>query len=134
MIALDTNVLVRFLTRDEPAQAAAADRVIAGLSADEPGFVGREVMLELVWVLERAYRLPRAEVIAAVEGLLSAREMEVEATADILAALIRYGSTGPGFADLMIAAAARRAGATKLVTFDRSAARIEGVELVPPIA
>ena len=134
MIALDTNVLVRFLTRDEPAQAAAADRVIAGLSADEPGFVGREVMLELVWVLERAYRLPRAEVIAAVEGLLSAREMEVEATADILAALIRYGSTGPGFADLMIAVAARRAGATKLVTFDRSAARIEGVELVPPIA
>jgi predicted nucleic-acid-binding protein len=134
VIALDTNVLVRFLTRDEPAQAAAADRVIAGLSADEPGFVGREVMLELVWVLERAYRLPRAEVIAAVEGLLSAREMEVEATADIAAALIRYGSTGPGFADLMIAAAARRAGATKLVTFDRSAARIEGVELVPPIA
>lgn len=73
MIALDTNVLVRFLTRDEPTQAAAADCVIAGLSVAEPGFVGREVMLELVWVLERAYRLPRAEVIAALEGLLSAR-------------------------------------------------------------
>lgn len=60
--------------------------------------------------------------------------MEVEATADIAAALIRHGSKGPGLADLMIAAAARRAGATKLVTFDRAAARIEGVELVPPIA
>jgi predicted nucleic-acid-binding protein len=132
VIALDTNVLVRFLTRDEPAQAAAADRVIAGLSPEDPGFLGREVMLELVWVLERGYRLSRAEIVATLEGLLAAREMEVETGADLTAALIRYGSAGPGFADLMIAAAARRAGARKLVTFDRTAARLEGVELVPP--
>jgi predicted nucleic-acid-binding protein len=102
------------------------------LSPEDPGFLGREVMLELVWVLERGYRLSRAEIVATLEALLAVREMEVETGADLIAALIRYGATGPDFADLMIAAAAHRAGARKLVTFDRAAARLEGVELVPP--
>jgi predicted nucleic-acid-binding protein len=130
MISLDTRVLVRFLTRDDRAQAAAAERVIAGLTADSPGFVCREVVVELVWVLERAYGLPGAAVAAAIEGLLAAREIEVEADNDVGSALPRYLSEGLDLADLMIAAAARRAGATKLVTFDRRAARIDGVELL----
>jgi predicted nucleic-acid-binding protein len=130
MIALDTNVLVRFLVQDDPAQGATARRVIASLAANVPGFIGREVMVELVWVLERAYGFARAEVAAAIGGLLAALEIEVEAADDVGAALFRYRDEGFGFADLMIAAAARRAGASKLVTFDRKAARIEGVELL----
>ena len=131
MIALDTNVLVRYLTRDDPAQAAVADKVIAGLAAEAPGFICREVIVELVWVLERRYRVPRAEIASALEALLAAAEIAVEAAGDVGAALFRYRDDGLGFADLMIAAAARRAGASKLVTFDRRAARIEGVELIP---
>jgi predicted nucleic-acid-binding protein len=130
MIALDTNVLVRYLTRDHADQAAAADEVIAGLTADVPGFICREVAVELVWVLERRYRIPRAEIASALEGVLSAAEIAVEAAGDVGTALFRYRDEGLGFADLMIAAAARRSGASRLVTFDRQAARIENVELL----
>lgn len=130
MIALDTNVLVRFLTQDDPVQSRAASDLITGLTAEAPGFVCREVMVELVWVLERAYGLDRAQVAAAIEGLLAATEIEVEAVDDVGSALYRYRDDGFGFADLMIAAASRRAGAAVLVTFDRKAAQLVGVQLI----
>jgi len=130
MIALDTNVLVRFLTQDDAAQALAAAEVMTGLSADAPGIVCREVVIELVWVLERAYGHSRVQVAAALEGLLAAVELEVEAADDVGSALYRYRDEGFGFADLMIAAAARRAGAHVLVTFDRKAAQMAGVRLI----
>ena len=130
MIALDTNVVVRFLVQDDPDQAALAGEVMAGLTVDAPGFISREVMIELVWVLERAYRNTRVEVADALEGLLTASEIEIEAADDVGLALFRYRNDGLGFADLMIAAAARRVGAAELVTFDRKAARIDGVRLL----
>ncbi|MFA5538708.1 MAG: type II toxin-antitoxin system VapC family toxin [Gemmobacter sp.] len=131
MIAIDTNVLVRFLTQDEPEQAAAASAFIRDLTPAVPGFISREVMVELVWVLESAYRFTRAEISTALEGLLAASEIEVEAADDVGTAVFLYRDDGFGFADLMIAAAARRAGATTLVTFDRKAARLPGVDLLP---
>lgn len=129
MIALDTNVLVRFLTQDDAAQARMANEVMAGLDV-EPGFVSREVLIELVWVLERAYGHSRAEIAAAVDGLLTATELQVEAADDIGPALELYRNEGFGFADLMIAAASRRGGARELLTFDRKAARLSGVRLL----
>ena len=104
--------------------------VVAELTAEAPGFVCREVMVELVWVLERAYGHSRGQVAAAIEGLLAAIEIEVEAADDVGSALYRYRDEGFGFADLMIAAAARRAGAHVLVTFDRKAAQMAGVQLI----
>lgn len=130
MIALDTNVLVRFLTQDHPTQSRVATETIAGLTSDAPGYVCREVLVELVWVLERAYGLGRVQVVTAIEGLLSAIEIEIEAADDVGSALYRYRDDGFGFADLMIAAASRRAGAQVLVTFDRKAAGLPGVKLI----
>lgn len=130
MIALDTNVLVRFLVQDDPLQAQLATRVIDQLTDDVKGFVSREVLIELVWVLERAYRLGRAEITVALEGLLSATELEIEASGEVAPALELYRNDGFGFADLMIAAAARRVGAMELVTFDRKAARLPDVRLL----
>ena len=130
MIALDTDVVVRFLVQDDPEQAALASEVISRLTVDAPGFISREVMVELVWVLERAYRATRGEVADALEGLLAASEIEIEAADDVGLALFRYRNDGLGFADLMIAAASRRVGASELVTFDRKAARIDGVRLL----
>ena len=103
MIALDTNVVVRFLVQDDPEQAALASEVISRLTVDAPGFISREVMVELVWVLERAYRATRGEVADALEGLLAASEIEIEAADDVGLALFRYRNDGLGFADLMIA-------------------------------
>lgn len=130
MIALDTNVLVRFLVQDDPEQAELATRVIEQLTDDAQGFVSREVLIELVWVLERAYRLGRAEIAAALDGLLSATELNIEGSDEVAPALELYRNDGFGFADLMIAAAALRAGAAELVTFDRKAARLPGVRLL----
>jgi predicted nucleic-acid-binding protein len=129
LIALDTNLLVRFLTRDDPGQAAEALDVMGGLTPEEPGFVCREVLVELVWVLERAYKYPRAEITRALEGLLSASELVIEASGDVGAILHLYEGKGFGFSDLMIRQAARRSGAEVLVTFDMKAAQLDGVEL-----
>lgn len=130
MIALDTNVLVRFLVQDDPAQAALANRVMADLSEAERGFICREVLLELVWVLDRAYGYSRQDIAAALVGLLSARELVIEAADDVGAAAEVYRESGFGFADMMIAAAARRAGAKELVTFDRKASQLPRVRLL----
>lgn len=130
MIALDTNVLVRFLVHDDPDQARIASEIIEQLTEEAPGFVSREVLVELVWVLERAYRLARAEITGAIDGLLASTELVVEGADAIGSALELYRNDGFGFADLMIAAAARRAGASEVVTFDRKAARLPGVRLL----
>jgi predicted nucleic-acid-binding protein len=127
VIALDTNVLVRFLVQDDQDQAKVASAAIERLTEDEPGFVCREVMVELVWVLERAYRLDRLSIAGALDGLLSAIELVVEGSDDVAPALELYRNDGFDFADLMIAAAARRAGASELLTFDKKAARLPNV-------
>lgn len=130
MIALDTNVLVRFLVQDDPGQARLANEIIDQLTDDAPGFVGREVLVELVWVLERAYRLGRSEIAEVLDGLLTSTELRVEGAEQVGAALELYRNEGYGFADLMIVAAARRADASELLTFDRKAARLSGVRLL----
>ena len=130
MIALDINVVVRFLVEDDPDQAALAGEVISGLAVDTPGFISREVMVERVRLLERAYHTPRGAVADALEGLLAASEIEIEAADDVGLALFRYRDNGFGCADLMIAAASRRVSASELVPFDGKAARIDGVRLL----
>ena len=130
MIAIDTNVLVRFLTRDDPEQAARVRALFATLSAENPAFVCREVVLELVWVLGYSYNFSRTEIAGALEGLLAAVELEVE-DADVVSSALRdYVSEAADFADLMILGATRKRGAAPLVTFDTRAARINGVKLV----
>ena len=123
MVGLDTNLLVRFLTRDDPAQAAVAGRVMASLTPEAPGFLAREVVVELVWVLERAYGFGRAEVAGALDGLLEARELVIEAGERVALAAERYRRGGPGFADQMILLAGREAGCAATLTFDATAAR-----------
>lgn len=130
MIALDTNVLVRFLVQDDPEQSELATHVLNQLTDEAQGFVSREVLIELVWVLERAYHLGRFEIAVALDGLLTATELEIEAADDVGPALDLYRNDGFGFADLMIAAAARRIGAAELVTFDRKAAKLPNVRLL----
>ncbi|MCL1629915.1 type II toxin-antitoxin system VapC family toxin [Roseibaca sp. V10] len=130
MIALDTNVLVRFLVQDDPEQARLAGSVIDALSETMPGFISREVLVELVWVLERAYRLSKPDIAGAIDGLLASAELVIEGADEVGPALELYRNDGFGFADLMIAAAARRAGAKELVTFDRKAAQLPGVRLL----
>ena len=130
MIALDTNILVRFLIQDDPVQSRLASDLIRDLSVTDPGYVCREVLVELVWVLERSYKYSRSEIVGTLEGLLSARELFIEETRDIGTILQLYQHDGYGFSDLMIRQASLRVGAEKLMTFDQKAANLEGVELL----
>ena len=130
MIALDTNVLVRYLTRDDAGQAEAARSLVASLSPDSPGFVCREVLVELVWVLDRSHAASRDRIASALLGLLAADAIVVESADDVAAAVMAYADGVSDFSDLMILAAARRAAATPLYTFDRRASRVDGVELL----
>lgn len=130
MIAIDTNVLVRYLVRDDARQAEAARELLDGLSAERPAFICREVMIETVWVLERAYRFAREQIAAAVGDLVTAVSLVVEAADAVSRSAVRYAQGGADFADLMIAEAADRAEAWPLFTFDRRLAREDGVVLV----
>lgn len=130
MIALDTNVLVRYLVDDDAEQARAARKLLEGLAAERPAFICREVMIELVWVLQRAYRLPRDRIAAVLEGLIATEGIDVEAANDVARAASRYRHGEAGFADLMIASAAGRSGASPFYTFDKQCARVEGAVLL----
>lgn len=121
MIALDTNVVLRFLVQDDPLQSARAVAFFASLSPEQPAYLCREVLVELVQVLERDDRLSRPEIAAALDGLLSARELIVEAREMVGQAVQRYRQGGASFSDQMIVVGARLAGCHSVVSFDRQA-------------
>jgi predicted nucleic-acid-binding protein len=127
---IDTNILVRYLIRDDLGQLRAASRFIEhDCSEQEPGFVNQIVLAEFVWVLERGYKLDRSAVIAALDALLSASHLSIEHREDARAALREYES-GADFADSLIAAANVRAGCEYTATFDRRAAGRSGFRLI----
>ncbi len=130
MIALDTNVLLRFFLRDDEEQAEAAERLTLQLTLVEPGFISREVLVEVVWALEYTYRFRREQVATVLTELLNVASVEIECASDVAEAVGGYRRGGADFADRMIAAAARRAGAVPLHTFDRKAARLPDVTLL----
>lgn len=134
MTGLDTNVIVRFLMKDDADQAALATKAFAELTTAAPGFVGREVLVELVWVLQKIYRLPRRDIADAIEGLLGAREIVVESADQVAVAVDRLRRGGPGFADQMIALAGQGFGCGKTVTFDRKAASLPGMSLLGAVS
>ena len=134
MIGLDTSVLVRFLVQDEPEQAKAASAFFAGLTSEVPGFLCREVLVELVWVLERAYGLSRLDIARALDSLLEARELVVEAADRVAIAVDRYRNGGAGFADQMIALAGQGAGCQATVTFDHQAGALLGMRFLNAVS
>ncbi|MCY4624612.1 MAG: type II toxin-antitoxin system VapC family toxin [Chloroflexi bacterium] len=130
MISVDTNVIVRYLVNDVAEQALAARTFLEGLTPEHPAFICREVAIELVWVLERAYGFSRAQISDVLVELIATDSIVVEAADDVAGAASRYRRGGVGFADLMVLAAAERAGATPLHTFDRRLAGVDGAILV----
>ena len=130
MIALDTNVLVRFLAQDDDAQFEVAAGLIEGCTSDAPGYVCREVMIELVWVLEWAYKYSREEIAEALLSIVTASQLSVENAQDIASIVNLYRDEGYDFADLMIRQSAQRSENRILKTFDQKLAKLDGVELL----
>lgn len=129
MIGLDTNVIVRYLVQDEPAQSAAASTVIDTLTESEPGFLGLVTVVELYWVLKRAYKVSTASCADLLEGLVDARELRVDQESSVRVAL-GASRDGLDFADALIAELGRATGCDHTVTFDRCAAQLKQMRLL----
>jgi len=135
MTALDTNVLVRLLVRDDAVQLATARKLIRKCLDDgEVLFVPVTVALELEWVLRSAFGFDKHTVVQALSDLLSAADLIFESEAALEMALAQYGSVAADFSDCLHTALAVAAGAAPLWTFDKAASRVEGARLLTPSA
>lgn len=126
MRAVDTNVLVRLLTRDDPKQVAAAERFVA------PGaWVSQLVLSEATWVLASVYGLDADDVAVGVEMLLNHKDLTLQ-DADAVSAALEVFRAKPavGFSDCLILEAARKAGHLPLGTFDRGLGKLDGAERI----
>jgi predicted nucleic-acid-binding protein len=121
MTGLDTNILVRYLTQDEPAQAKKAAAIIEeAATKGEKLLVHPVVLCELVWVLETAYDYGRSEVAATLDRILRTAQFEVPDKETVWSAWADYRSGKGDFADYLIGRANERCGAAKTVTFDQA--------------
>jgi predicted nucleic-acid-binding protein len=131
MIGLDTNVLVRYLTQDDPAQTRLANELIdAMIGADQRCYISQTVLVELVWVLRRAYRLPRPAILDTLEKILLARHFEIEGKDAVWRALALLKAYNTDFSDCLISVKHESAGCTETVTFDQKAAALEHMRLL----
>ena len=124
MRAVDTNVLVRLITRDDIRQALSADVFV------EPGaWVSVLALAEATWVLATVYQLDAAELVTAVEMLLNHNELVLQDSDAVAAALELFRSRPSlGFSDCLMLELARKAGHVPLGTFDRNLGRIAGTQ------
>jgi predicted nucleic-acid-binding protein len=125
MIAVDTNVVVRFLVRDDKRQASAVHRRLKQAEADrERLFVPLAVVLETIWVLESAYDCSRTEILEAIHDMRRMPVFEFESDAAVERVLTDGPDSKADLADLLIAHAACAAGCEGGLTFDRGAAKL----------
>jgi predicted nucleic-acid-binding protein len=127
MLGIDTNVLVRFLVRDDEAQFEKARKLIKReVAAGRRVFVSQLVLLETEWVLRSRYGLPKIEIIAAISGLLDATDVQFEDEPAIEQALFVWKDNAADFADCLIGARNRRLGCRVTATFDVAASKLPG--------
>lgn len=131
MIGLDTNILVRYLTQDDPIQSAkASDIVERRLTPKNKGFIRVVVIVETVWVLDSAYGLTAQELSATLERLLQVEVLMLEHEQEVFTAMVALKQGLASFADALIAELGTSAGCTRTLTFDQKAARLPAFELV----
>ncbi len=134
MRALDTNVLVRFLTNDDSVQASQVYRFFRQLTdTGERVWVSTVVVLELCWVLKTGYCLSRAEVIDAVDDLIMLPLLKFEHETAVQSFLHEARSINVDLSDLLIAHIAQNLGSRCVLTFDRKALRCSLFQAVPDV-
>lgn len=121
MIGLDTNIIVRYLTHDDPTQTAAAVTLIDSLSPESPGFLSLVVVVELAWVLEVSYRFRKKEIEETLGILLQSKELVIERAEIVAQALRKFRGSRADFADCLIERTGHAAECQHTFTFDRNA-------------
>lgn len=126
MRSVDTNVLVRLITRDDVGQVEAAERFV-----ERGAWVSHLVLAEATWVLSAVYERDPAAIRTALEMLLNHEHLTLQ-DADVVAAAVEQFRRRPalGFSDCLVLEVARKAGHLPLGTFDRTLARLDAAERV----
>jgi len=131
LIGIDTNVLVRYLTQDDPLQSAAATKFIEKtLGPRRRGHVSLVTLAEVNWVLRTRHRVSREAMSEALLRILADTRLVIQDANAAWVALDAYRSPGVDFADALIAAVNRIHGCTHTVTFDRQATQWNGMTLL----
>ena len=126
MIGVDTNVLVRYLTPDDPEQLGRVDRLIAQeMERDEPLYVDAIVLCEVAWVLRSAYRYRRSEIADALSQIVDTGQFSMEERDLGRRGLVVFRDGKGNFADHLIGERNHRAGCEATVTFDRALEEVE---------
>jgi predicted nucleic-acid-binding protein len=124
MRAIDTNVVVRLVTRDEPAQVQAAEAF-----ASSGAWISNVVLAETGWVLDSVYGRTAEQIAAAIDTLLNHKNVTMQDTDVVVSALEQFRKRPAlGFADCLVLEIARKAGYLPLGTFDRDLARLDGTQ------
>jgi predicted nucleic-acid-binding protein len=127
MLGIDTNILVRFLVRDDETQFEKARRLIGReVAAGRRVFVSQLVLLETVWVLRSRYDLHKTGIIEVVSGLLDANDAQLEDEPAIEEALFVWKDRSVGFAYCLIGAQNKRLGCSATAAFDVKASKLPG--------
>jgi predicted nucleic-acid-binding protein len=130
MNGLDTNILIRYLTQDDPVQSPKATKIIEQrFTRERPGFVSLVTMAEIVWVLGSVYALEDGEIADTVERMLQADTLMVQNEQQVFTAMISLRRGWGAFADALIGALGTWAGCESTLTFDKKALRLAGFEL-----
>ena len=127
MLGADTNVLVRYLTRDDQPQYEKARRMIdREVAKGEPVLVSLLVLLETEWVLRSRYEMAKADIVTAFSALLDTADLTFEDEPSVETAVYSWKDSAADFADCLIEARNRRLGCRATATFDVRALKLAG--------
>ena len=127
MLGLDTNVLIRYLIRDDQPQYEKARRLIdREVAKGEPVLVSLLVLLEAEWVLRSRYELAKADIVTAFSALLDTADLVFEDEPSVENAVYSWKDSAADFADCLIEARNRRLGCRATATFDGRALKLAG--------
>ncbi len=125
MISVDTNILVRLLTNDDPRQAQKARAALERAATEQHRiWVSLVVVCELVWVLRRLYGYDKAHVILALTAMLKFAGLELENPRAVKRSLDQLQHSPADFSDILLGCLSAEHGAVHVLTFDKKAARL----------
>jgi len=124
MLAVDTNILVRLVARDDAEQVSAAEEFVS-----KGAWVSHLVLTETLWVLDSVYDLSRAQIATAVEMLVNHRDLTIQDAEVVASALVHFRKRSTvAFSDCLILEIARKAGHLPVGTFDRDFGKLDDVQ------
>ena len=131
MIGIDTNVLVRYIVQDDPAQTAAANKLIEKVCGrDNPAFINHITLCELVWVLRRNYKVTKEKLAEITEQILRTAQFQMHDPQIVWRALQEFKNGRADFPDCLVAQINLANNCSETVTFDVNASKAKGFRLL----